>query len=391
MASIHREPSRGPPALVEVPAGGGGGLKQPFLAVSRTGSETTSSSYASHSPTVASSSADAHSVELRLATFEDKYRIEAGPSGVLGRGHHASVRACVDRSTGKRYAVKTVRKSDPSSDPTNLRREVQLLGEVEHDRVLEVVDVCEDRDRLRIVTELYSGGELCDEIVRRKKQGDGRFAEPEAARILKQVLEAVAYLHSRSIVHRDVKPENVLFASSDVASSDVRLVDFGLARKHYRDSFEPHMSTVVGTSSFLAPEVLRRKYDRSCDLWSVGVVAYLLLSGRLPFRGKTNEEVFEAVRGGKVRYPAEEWGTTSPEGRDFVAKLLKVNPKKRMTAEKALRHPWMARHGDGGEGSGGKRPAAERSRSLSGSLKLRRAKAAASFGSLRRRKPSPSA
>ncbi|KAL7545871.1 hypothetical protein ACHAWF_010875 [Thalassiosira exigua] len=277
------------------------------------------------------------------AGLEGKYALS---SKVLGTGHYGSVRECVDRRTGVKYAVKTMSKKDKKIKSAAIAREIELLECLDHHGVIRLVDLYEDDDAFHLVTDLCEGGELFDAIVSKasdKESRDPCFSEDDAARILRQVLEAVAYMHRRGVVHRDIKPENILFSSTS-DDSPVKIVDFGLARP-YRDGREPPMSTIVGTPYYIAPEVLRKKYGPSCDLWSVGVVAYILLCGYPPFNGRTNEQTHRAVSRGMYRFPSEEWSYVSDEAMDFVRRLLQMDPRRRMTAEEALRHPWVAGHG----------------------------------------------
>ncbi|KAL7548110.1 hypothetical protein ACHAWF_011402 [Thalassiosira exigua] len=275
------------------------------------------------------------------ANIEDKYRIDPL---VLGRGHHGSVRACVDRSTLERCAVKSIRKSDPSVRAAGLAREIALLREMRHDNVVELRDVYEDDEYVHLVTDLCEGGELFDAIVAKSSDEGGEapcFEEARAAEIARQILTAIQYLHERDVVHRDVKPENVLFSTAD-PDAPVKLIDFGLSRKHAPR--ESPMKTVVGTPYYVAPEVLRKRYDRSCDLWSVGVIAYILLCGYPPFNGADGDETHKAVLRGKYSFPREDWKHVGDEAIDFVEGLLRLNPKERMTAAEALEHPWIAKH-----------------------------------------------
>lgn len=159
-----------------------------------------------------------------------------------------------------------------------------------------------------------------------------------------QILTAVSYMHKRGIVHRDIKPENILFETKD-EDSPIKIIDFGLARKHFGQDSEAPMSTIVGTPYYIAPEVLRKKYDKSCDLWSCGVIGYILLCGYPPFNGENNTEVHDAVRRGRYRFPSSDWSSTSRESRDFIRRLLQKDPRKRMSVEQALNHPWVAKHG----------------------------------------------
>ena len=289
-----------------------------------------------------SSSHAVNSITGRFRNIEYKYHVDPR---VLGTGHHGSVRECIDRVTGRRYAVKSIRKSDPAVKPGGLAREIVLLQEMKHRSIVQLVDVYEDAEYVHLVTDLCEGGELFDKIVEKSSDGDDGapcFEEDEAARMIHQILAAVSYMHERGVVHRDLKPENVLLESGD-EGSPIKIIDFGLSRKHDVRR-EPPMSTIVGTPYYIAPEVLRKKYDKSCDLWSVGVIAYILLCGYPPFNGTNNAEVHAAVRRGRYSFPSADWSLTSSEARDFVRRLLQRDPRNRMTVDQALSHPWIARH-----------------------------------------------
>ncbi|KAL9187227.1 hypothetical protein ACHAXT_001330 [Thalassiosira profunda] len=276
----------------------------------------------------------------RLSSIEHRYRVDPQ---VLGTGHHGSVRRCVDRATGRSCAVKSIRKDEPTVKPGGLRREIALLQEMNHANVVQLIDVFEDSQYVHLVTDLCEGGELFDRIVDRSNEANGVpcFTEREAATVVRQILEAIAHVHSKGVAHRDIKPENILFETT-AADSRVKLIDFGLSRKHH--SNQPPMRTIVGTPYYVAGEVLRKSYDRSCDLWSVGVVAYILLCGYPPFNGANAEQTHKSVLRGKYCFPAEDWKDVDREALDFINSLLQVNPRRRMTAAQALRHPWIAKH-----------------------------------------------
>jgi calcium-dependent protein kinase len=262
---------------------------------------------------------------------------------VLGAGHHGSVRQCIHRQTGKQYAVKSICKSDPSVKIQGLVREISILKEMKHKSIIQLVDVYEDTEYVHLVTELCQGGELFDRIVQKSgAPGDGCFSERETARILFQILKSIRYMHRQNIVHRDIKPENILFESQD-EDSPIKIIDFGLARKHYEE-LEPPMSTIVGTPYYIAPDVLQKSYDKSCDLWSVGVIAYILFVGYPPFNGNDNKEVYDAVRRGTYCFPQEDWQHVSISAQNFIVSLLQRDPSQRMTAEQALRHPWLLKN-----------------------------------------------
>jgi serine/threonine protein kinase len=280
----------------------------------------------------------------RLRDIEMRYRIDPH---VLGSGHHGSVRRCVDMSTGMRCAVKSIRKDDPHVEHDGILREIALLRETDHRNIIGLIDVIEDECYVHIVTELCDGGELFDRIIQKASSEDCNgdvpcFAECDAARVVYQILGAISYMHDRGIVHRDIKPENILFETVD-ERSNIKIIDLGLSRKHH-DGIDRPMSSLVGTPYYIAPEVLLRKYDRACDLWSVGVVAYTLLCGYPPFNGSNNDEVHDAVRCGRYRFHSSEWSRTSRESRDFIRNLLRMDPRKRMTAREAMYHPWILRH-----------------------------------------------
>lgn len=260
---------------------------------------------------------------------------------ILGSGHYGSVRKCINRATGQKCAVKSIRKDNPAVKPRAIAREIALLLEMKHHSITQLVDVYEDAEYVHLVTDLCTGGELFDKIVEktssRVNRGTFCFAEGEAVRIIFQILNAVSYMHRNDVVHRDLKPENILFETKD-EGSPVKIIDFGLACEHLGQT---PMTTLVGTPYYIAPEVLRRKYGKSCDLWSVGVIAYILLSGYPPFNGSDNEEIHQSIQKGQFSFPSREWKGTSRDARDFIRRLLVTDPSKRMTADQALNHPWI--------------------------------------------------
>ncbi len=214
-----------------------------------------------------------------------------------------------------------------------------------HRGIIRLVGVYEDGDCVHLVTDLCTGGELFDRIVERRAassdRGDGGapcFAEDNAARVMRQVLFAVSYMHGLDIAHMDIKPENILYETAD-PDSPVRIIDFGMSRRHRGIIDRP-----VGTPYYMAPEVLVGRYGKSCDMWSLGVIAYILLVGYPPFNGSSDYEVFYAVRSGRYCFDPEDWGGVSAEAKDFIHGLLRLDPRKRLTAQQSLHHPWILRH-----------------------------------------------
>eukprot|EP00585_Thalassiosira_rotula_P001980 CAMPEP_0196141856 /NCGR_PEP_ID=MMETSP0910-20130528/10678_1 /TAXON_ID=49265 /ORGANISM="Thalassiosira rotula, Strain GSO102" /LENGTH=428 /DNA_ID=CAMNT_0041403085 /DNA_START=35 /DNA_END=1321 /DNA_ORIENTATION=- len=275
--------------------------------------------------------------------IEYKYYVDS--SRILGSGHHGSVRECIDRVTGRRCAVKSIRKNDPEVRPAGIAREITLLREMKHGNIVTLIDVYEDFEYVHLVTDMCDGGELFDKIVERSANGDDSacFGEDEAARIVYQILTALSYMHERNIAHRDIKPENILFETANDFDSPVKIIDFGLSRKH-REDREAAMSTLVGTPYYIAPEVLRKRYGKSCDLWSVGVIAYILLCGYPPFNGADNEQTHRCVLKGRYYFHEEDWENISGDAMDFIHELLQMDPRHRMTAEEALAHPWISKY-----------------------------------------------
>lgn len=220
-------------------------------------------------------------------------------------------------------------------------KEIQLLQAVNHPNIIKMYDVCEDEAYLYIITELCTGGELFDRIIEKSNSSEKHFSEIDAARLTWCILDALDYCHNElNIVHRDLKPENFLFRDES-DESDIVIIDFGLSR-FGPDEQVGFMKTKVGTPYYIAPEVLNRHYDKSCDLWSVGVVVYILLSGIPPFYGESDQDIFRMIRKAEVDFPAEYgWDGVSAAAKAFIHRLLNKNPAERPTAAEAKLDPWL--------------------------------------------------
>lgn len=286
---------------------------------------------------------DASKTEGPSGDVREKYRVDHNE---LGHGHYGVVRKCQNRVTKEFFAVKTIKKAKVGRLET-LKREIEILKTMDHPNIIKLVDVFEDDKYLHLVTELCTGGELFDRIIEKTKSAEGHYSEQDAANLIKDVLSALEYVHTvHNISHRDLKPENFLFATP-AEDSPLKIIDFGLSR--YDDEIG-HMSTKVGTPYYIAPEVLTRHYDKECDLWSVGVVAYVLLCGYPPFYGDTDAEIFASVKRGEFDFPSPDWDDISASAKQFIRRLLQVDPSKRPTAREALEHPWFA-EAKGGAGT----------------------------------------
>jgi calcium-dependent protein kinase len=227
-----------------------------------------------------------------------------------------------------------------------------VLKMQDHPNVIKLYEYYEDSANLYLILEYADGGELFDRL---HEQTGSRYTEAEAARLLFKMCAAIGYIHYMGVTHRDLKLENFIFEGK-AQDSNLKLIDFGLSSK-YGSSLR-RMSTMVGTPYYIAPEVLNqteavtasRGYTNACDCWSIGVIAYMLLSGTPPFKGRRDREVLQAVKRGKYTLSGPRWESISEDAKDFIRHLLVYNPAKRMTAEQALKHPWLhsAKHEAGG-------------------------------------------
>jgi len=261
-------------------------------------------------------------------SITDKYTIH----DELGRGAFSVVKLAVENSTGKKYAVKIIQKSKVEQN-VRLATEMEILKQVQHDNIISLKEIIDTKTCLFIVTELVTGGELFDKIVEL-----GQYTEKDASILVTKMVSAIQYLHSINIVHRDLKPENLLLRDPE-SVSEVKLADFGLSKIV---GTKVMMQTACGTPGYVAPEVLTAQgYDKEVDMWSIGVITYILLCGFPPFYNENLPELFEQILKAAYDFPEEYWKDISEDGKDFIRKLLVVDPKKRMTGEEALRHPWL--------------------------------------------------
>lgn len=265
--------------------------------------------------------------------------IHTGP--VLGSGISGVVRLVTHHATGVKYAVKCLDLGlvDTEEGLMQLREEIFIMCELDHPNIVRLEEVYESHSEIYLVQELCVGGELFDRL---DEQPDYHYTEAECAHLIKQMLCAVRYLHSKGIIHRDLKLENFLFSSS-AEDSELKMIDFGLS-KHFRYG-EVHQEA-VGTPYTVAPEVIRGRYDERCDIWAIGVISFLLLSGDPPFGGCSGSESLLTVRtnilNGSFEFePAEVWDLVSPTAKEFINTLLVTNPKLRPTATEAQKLTWL--------------------------------------------------
>ncbi|CAD8049302.1 unnamed protein product [Paramecium sonneborni] len=267
--------------------------------------------------------------------IHDIYQILSPP---LGSGSYAEVRMGIHKVLGITRAIKIISKLKASNEEiTRVLHEAEILKKLDHPNIVKILEIYQNSQQIFIVTELYTGGELFDAIAESQ-----HFSEKEASTILKQVLQGLNYCHQHKIVHRDIKPENIVFESKDKRGT-IKIIDFGTSR-----IFDPHqkMNQKIGTPYYIAPEVLKKKYDEKCDIWSCGVLAYILLCGYPPFNGKSEAKILEKVEQGNYDFNSEEWDIITEQAKDFISKLLEKDPFKRYTAEQALKHTWIVQQND---------------------------------------------
>ncbi|XP_041454022.1 serine/threonine-protein kinase H1-like [Lytechinus variegatus] len=261
-----------------------------------------------------------------------KYDIKA----LIGTGTYSRVVRVEHRSTRQPYAIKMVEKKRDGKQFWEV--ELTILRRVRHSNIIQLLEVYDGKDRIYMIMELATGGELFDRIVTR-----GNFTERDATRVLHMVLDAMRYLHGLGITHRDLKPENLLYYHPG-NESKIMITDFGLAsfRKNAEGPENNMMRTICGTPEYISPEILLRKpYTQSVDLWAIGVVAYILLSGRMPFDDDNRTRLYRKILRAKYSFTGDPWKDVSPAGKDFIDKLLVINPSERMTASQAMKHPWI--------------------------------------------------
>jgi len=263
--------------------------------------------------------------------LEDYYKVE---KKVLGEGSYGSVQKCQYIDTGQWRAVKTINKT-LVKNPEQFKEEMAIMKLLDHPNIVRLYETFEDARYVYLVLELCTGGELFDRVV-----SDGKFTEYAAANTVQQMLRAINYMHQNYIMHRDLKPENWLLASADVetAKMDLKLIDFGLSKRFVSGEFA---STKAGTPYYVAPEVLEGRYAQESDVWSIGVIMYILLCGSPPFSGNDTVAVLDAVRRAKPQFDKKEWKRVSPEAKQMLKGLLTRDPQARTTAADALKAPWL--------------------------------------------------
>ncbi|XP_055712372.1 calcium/calmodulin-dependent protein kinase type 1 isoform X2 [Phlebotomus papatasi] len=266
----------------------------------------------------------------KLPAIEDKYIMME----LLGTGAFSEVRLAESRETpGQLFAVKIIDKKGLKGKEDSLENEIKVLRRLSHPNIVQLLETYEDKAKVYLVMELVTGGELFDRIVEK-----GSYTEKDASGLIRQVLEAVEYMHEQGVVHRDLKPENLLYYSPD-DDSKIMISDFGLSKME--DS--GIMATACGTPGYVAPEVLAQKpYGKAVDVWSIGVISYILLCGYPPFYDENDANLFAQILKGEFEFDSPYWDEISESAKDFIRNLMCVNVEKRYTCKQALTHPWIS-------------------------------------------------
>uniref|UniRef100_A0A665W786 non-specific serine/threonine protein kinase n=1 Tax=Echeneis naucrates TaxID=173247 RepID=A0A665W786_ECHNA len=257
----------------------------------------------------------------------------------LGSGQFAIVKRCTEKSTGNEYAAKFIKKRQSRASRRGVRREeiereVNILQELQHPNVVALHDVYENRTDVVLILELVSGGELFDFLAQKES-----LSEEEATQFIKQVLDGVQYLHSKGIAHFDLKPENIMLLDRNVPLPRIKLIDFGLAHKIEAGA---DFKNIFGTPEFVAPEIVNYEpLGLEADMWSIGVITYILLSGASPFLGDTKQETLGNISAMNYEFDEELFSNTSELAKSFIKQLLEKDTRKRMTIQDAHNHPWI--------------------------------------------------
>jgi len=252
----------------------------------------------------------------------------------LGRGSFSVVWKAKNKKTGEESAIKVISKINLTDKKTakRLQTEVDILTKVKHPHIIALKDLFDEPDNLYMVMQLVTGGELFDRIMKK-----GQYSEKDACAVIIKVVAAISYLHGHNIAHRDLKPENLLVQGDD--DTQVMISDFGLSRIIGDNSM---MSTACGTPYYVAPEVIKAEaYSKEVDMWSIGVITYFILCGYPPFMGESLQQIFESIQNCEYDFPSVEWDNISTSAKDFIKKLLVLEPRRRMTAEQSANHPWL--------------------------------------------------
>jgi serine/threonine protein kinase len=277
-----------------------------------------------------------HSTMNNTTRFSDNYEVKEE----LGKGAFSVVRRCIQKATNMEFAAKIINtRKLTQRDYQKLEREARICRKLQHPNIVRLHDSIQEEGFHYLVFDLVTGGELFEDIVAREF-----YSESDASHCIQQILESIAYCHANSVVHRDLKPENLLLASRAKGAA-VKLADFGLAIEVQGESEAWY--GFAGTPGYLSPEVLKKDpYGKPVDIWACGVILYILLVGYPPFWDEDQHRLYAQIKSGAYDYPSPEWDTVTSEAKSLIDSMLTLNPKKRITAEQALKVPWICKRSE---------------------------------------------
>ena len=264
----------------------------------------------------------------------------------LGNGSFGKVIRVENLINKEIYACKKMIKKN-IKDIKSFNNEIDILSKCDHPNIIRLYEIIEGEKNINLIMEECKGGELFEKI--QAKNGK-KMTIKEVSKIFKEIMIAVNYLHNRGICHRDLKPENILFLNNE-KNSPIKLVDFGLGKifGNYGNLYNNEMKCIVGTKFYISPEVLKGKYDQFCDIWSCGVILYLMLSGNFPFYGRNDDEIYDKILEMKVEFPEKYWKNIDKDAINLIKKML-CNVSERLNAQQVLNHVWLQKNAPNSEG-----------------------------------------
>ena len=253
----------------------------------------------------------------------------------LGQGSFGTVYLVKHLQLHRYFAMKVIKKQKKNkNEEENLMNEINILRKLDHPNILKITDFYNLKTEYNIITEYCQEGELFDEI-----KNNAPFNETLTGWYMKQILSAVCYCHNQHVIHRDLKPENILIVKRQKNGfHPIKIIDFGTAKIFNKEKRE---HALIGSAYYIAPEVLSRNYTEKCDVWSCGIIMYILLTGRPPFNGSSEEEIMKKIKVGNFDMTKYPWGIISKEAKDLIKKLLQIDPNKRINSQSALNHEWF--------------------------------------------------
>ena len=280
-----------------------------------------------------------------LGNISDKYEVVK----LLGTGTFGKVAEVRNKISKQIFACKEIAKKR-IVDINKLKTEIAIMIKADHPNIIKLYEIYQDNFHIDLIMEECKGGELFERIIRNIEKHKN-YSEKTAAKIFKQLISAIAYCHSQGICHRDLKPENILFLSEE-EDSPIKVIDFGLSKifGEYNNIINNEMTSFVGTAYYVSPEVLQGKYNEKCDIWSAGVILYIMLNGEPPFNGSNDNEIYRCISQMKFSFPESKWKNISEDAKDLIKKMI-CAPERRFNAQQVLNHVWIKKNAPHSKGN----------------------------------------